>query len=81
VDVHTLLLGQIDSEWNEGTDYGVVIDGLKNTGEVVVLRGNKEGELICVGSIMEKVNPPKLSEARPPRPPEFRPEINRGALR
>ena len=81
MDVHTLLLGQIDSEWNEGTDYGVVIDGLKNTGEVVVLRGNKEGGLICIGSILEKVNPVRLSLTRPPRPPEFRPEINRGALR
>jgi deoxycytidylate deaminase len=33
-----LLLNHIESEWNQEEDYGIIIDGIKNTGEVNALR-------------------------------------------
>ena len=48
-----VLLNQIDSEWNTEEDYGIIIDGIKNAGEVNALRHFPYFFLFSVHAIRE----------------------------
>jgi deoxycytidylate deaminase len=65
-----LLLSQIDSEWKQ-EDYGVVIDGIKNEGEVIVLRQFPYFFLFSVQAMKEVRRERVITDGRFTTPKEF----------
>lgn len=66
-----LLLDKIDSEWNSEKDYGIIIDGIKNEGEVTGLRQFPFFYLFSVQALKEIRCERAISDGRFKNPDEF----------